>query len=67
MPVCLCVYLVSRREDTVRLCECMCESIHTDAQMAAAQRGLGVVITGCEAHYLTLGVVVCRVSVLLLL
>lgn len=45
----------------------MCVSIHTQAQMAAAQRGLKVVITECEAHYLTPSVAVCRVSVLLLL
>lgn len=46
-----------------------CVSIHTlaHAQMAAAQRGLGVVITECEAHYLTRSDAVCRVSVLLLL
>lgn len=47
----------------------MCASTHThaQAQMAAAQRSLWVVITECEAPYLTLRVAGCRVSVLLLL
>jgi len=52
------------------LCGCMCVKrthTHAQAQMAAAQRGLAVVITECEAHYLTLSVAACRVSVLLLL
>lgn len=68
--VCVCACVSgSRREDTVCFCGCMCVSIHTlaQAQMAAAQRGLGVVITECEAHYLTRSNAVCRVSVLLLL
>lgn len=47
----------------------VCKHTHThaQAQMAAAQRSLEVVITECEAHYLTRSVAVCRVSVLLLL
>ena len=45
----------------------VCKHTRAQAQMAAAQRGLGVVITECEAHYLTHRVAVCRVSVLLLL
>lgn len=63
--MCVC----TRREETVNVCVDVCKHTYTDAQaqMAAAQRGLGVVITECEAHYLTLSVAVCRVSVLLLL
>lgn len=66
----MCV-LQRGREDTMHVCagECVSACTHTQAQaqMAAAQRSLGVVITECEAHYLTLSVAVCRVSVLLLL
>lgn len=63
---------VSKREYTVCVCVDVCVEAynthaHTQAQMAAAQRGLRVVITECEAHYLTLSTAVCRVSVLLVL
>lgn len=36
----------------------VCKHTHAEAQMAAAQRGLGVVITECEVHYLTLRIAV---------
>lgn len=54
---------------TLYVCVDVCVSSYTQAQaqMAAAQRSLGVVITEREAHYLTVSFAVCRVSVLLLL